>query len=62
MDNMIKKFNEELKYLFPQSNLEVVLLETSLSESKGMSGCLLLVLRTTMSGTVSPLWQRFIDT
>lgn len=30
MDNMIKKFNEELKYLFPQSNLEVVLLETSL--------------------------------
>lgn len=36
MDNMIKKFNEELKYLFPQSNLEVVLLETSLSESKGI--------------------------
>ena len=33
---MIKKFNEELKYLFPQSNLEVVLLETSLSESKGI--------------------------
>lgn len=36
MDHMIKKFNEELKYLFPQSNLEVVLLETSLSESKGI--------------------------
>lgn len=36
MDNMIKKFNEELKYCFPESRLEVVLLKTSLSESKGI--------------------------
>lgn len=39
MDNMIKKFNEELKYLFPKSRLEAVLLETSLSESKGIDIC-----------------------
>lgn len=36
MDNLIKKFNEELKYYFPESRLEVVLLETALSESKGI--------------------------
>lgn len=36
MDNMIKKFNEELKYYFPKSRLEVVLFENSLSESKGV--------------------------
>lgn len=36
MDNLIKKFNEELKYCFPESRLEVVLLKTSLSESKGI--------------------------
>lgn len=36
--------------------------ETVLLERKTMSGCLLLVLRTNVSGTVSPLWQRFIDT
>lgn len=36
MDNMIKKFNEELKYYFPESRLEVVLFEIPLSESKGI--------------------------
>ena len=34
MDNMIKKFNEELKYLFPQSNLEAIPIEIPLSENK----------------------------
>ena len=33
---MIKKFNEELKYYFPESRLEVVLFEIPLSESKGV--------------------------
>lgn len=36
MDNLIKKFNEELKYYFPESRLEVVLFEISLSESKSI--------------------------
>lgn len=36
MDNMIKKFNEELKYYFPESRLEVVLFEIPLSESKSI--------------------------
>ena len=36
--------------------------ETVLPERKTMSGCLLLVLRTNVSGTVSPLWKRVIDT
>lgn len=34
MDNMIKKFNGELKYLFPQSNLKTIPIEIPLSESK----------------------------
>ena len=36
MDNMIKKFNEELKYYFPKSRLEAVLFEIPLSESKSI--------------------------
>ena len=32
MDNMIKKFNEELKYYFPESRLEAVLFEIPLSK------------------------------
>ena len=36
MDNMIKKFNEELKYYFPESRLEAVLFEIPLSESKSI--------------------------
>lgn len=36
MDNMIKKFNEELKYYFPESRLEAVLFEIPLSGSKGI--------------------------
>ena len=36
MDNLIKKFNEELKYYFPESRLEVVLFEIPLSESKSI--------------------------
>lgn len=36
--------------------------EMGFPEGKTMSGCRLPVLRTTVSGTVSPLWQRFIDT
>lgn len=36
MDNMIKKFNEELKYYFPESRLEAVLFEIPLSKSKSI--------------------------
>lgn len=36
MDNLIKKFNEELKYYFPESRLEAVLFEIPLSESKSI--------------------------
>lgn len=36
MDNLIKKFNEELKYYFPESRLEAVLFEIPLSGSKGI--------------------------
>lgn len=36
MDNLIKKFNEELKYYFPESRLEAVLFEIPLSKSKSI--------------------------
>lgn len=36
MDNMIKKYNEELKYYFPESRLEAVLFEIPLSKSKSI--------------------------
>lgn len=44
MDNMIKKFNEELKYYFPESRLEAVLFEIPLSKVKALTSAETLML------------------
>ena len=44
MDNLIKKFNEELKYYFPESRLEAYCLKSLYREVKALTSAETLML------------------